>query len=122
MKNIIHVIYPNEFTAGFVIETDEPVAVNTLLERVFAEWNNGSGQESQRFIDSKARSLSVNDIVCINGSYFQCQSFGWNGVTPEYVTELERDVANHPRRWSEGAWHALHDVMWERSRNTDARR
>jgi hypothetical protein len=65
------------------------------------------------FIRSKKRSLCVNDIVCVNGEYFQCASFGWNSVTPEYVNELENEVANHPSR-CEGAWFALMDVMWER--------
>jgi hypothetical protein len=51
--------------------------------------------------------------VCVNGEYFQCASFGWNSVTPEYVNKLENEVANHPSR-CEGAWFALMDVMWER--------
>ena len=114
MKNIITVIYPDEFNCAFVVETDGAANVNELLELTFAQWNNGSGQECERFIKSKVRSLSVNDIVCINGSYYQCASFGWNGVTPEYVTELENAVANHPSR-TEGAWFALNSVMWERN-------
>lgn len=113
-KNIIHVIYPNEFSTGYVIETDGPANVIELLELTFAQWNNGSGQECERFITSKVRSLSVGDVVCINGSYYQCASFGWNSVTPEYVTELENAVANHPSR-NEGAWFALNSVMWERN-------
>lgn len=116
MKNIITVIHPNEFSCAFVVETDGPANVNDLLELTFAQWNNGSGQECERFIKSMVRSLSVNDVVCINGSYFQCASFGWNSVTPEYVTELENAVANHPSR-NEGAWFALHDVMRERTKS-----
>ena len=119
-NNIVHVIYPDEFTAGFVIATQSEVDPHDILESVFAQWNNGSGQESELFIRSRVRSLSVNDIVCVNGNYYQCASFGWNEVTAEYVNELEQAVANHPSR-NEGAWFALNDVMWKnRKKNVDA--
>ena len=111
-KNLIHVIYPDEAVYSFVTINDMSVEDN--LERVFAEWNHGSGMECKMFIESKKRSLSVNDIVCVNGKYFQCQSFGWKQVTAEYVNQLEQDVANSPRR-SEGAWFALSDVMYGRT-------
>ena len=113
MKNIVHVIYPDEAVHSFVMETD--MVVSDILERVFAEWNHGSGMESELFIRSKKRSLSVNDIVCVNGEYFQCASFGWNSVTPEYVNELEEAVSSNSRR-DIGAWFALSDVMWERNK------
>jgi hypothetical protein len=112
MKNLIHVIYPDDFTSSFIMDNDMSTA--DILERVFAEWNHGSGMECELFIHSKKRSLSVNDIVCVNGKYFQCQSVGWNKVTDEYVYQLEQDVANSPRR-SEGAWFALSDVMYSRT-------
>jgi hypothetical protein len=111
-KNLIHVIYPDEATYSYVATNDMSVEDN--LERVFAEWNHGSGMECEMFIKSNKRSLSVNDIVCVNGKYFQCQSVGWNKVTDEYVINLENEVANSPRR-SEGAWFALSDVMYSRS-------
>ena len=114
-NNLVHVIYPDEFTASFIIKTDGEVDPHDILEMVFAQWNNGSGCESQLFINSKVRSLSVNDIVCVNGRYWQCASFGWNEVTADYVNELEDAVSNHPSR-REGAWFALNDVMWERNK------
>lgn len=114
MKNIIHVIYPDDYTACFIMEGEYPT--EDILERVFAQWNHGSSCESEQFISSKKRSLSVNDIVCVNGTYYQCAYFGWNEVTPDYVNKLEDDVQNHPSR-SEGAWFALMDVMWEREKN-----
>ncbi len=112
-NNLVHVIYPDEFTAGFIIKTDGEVDPHDILEMVFAQWNHGSGCESEMFVKSQKRSLSVNDIVCVNGRYWQCASFGWNEVSPEYVNELEEAVAAHPSR-VEGAWFALMDVMWER--------
>ena len=112
-NNLVHVIYPDEFTAGFIIKTNGEVDPHDVLEMVFAQWNHGSGCESEMFVKSQKRSLSVNDIVCVNGKYFQCASFGWNEVTAEYVNELEDAVENHPSR-KEGAWFALMDVMRER--------
>ena len=114
MKNLIHVIYPDEAVYTYVAIND--LSVEDNLERVFAEWNHGSGMECNMFIESKKRSLSVNDIVCVNGKYYQCQSFGWKQVTDEYVNELEKEVAIHPRRF-DGAWFALNDVMWKRHNN-----
>ena len=114
-NNLITVIYPDEYTASFIIKTDGEADHNDLLEMVFDQWNSGSPNESDLFISSNKRSLSVNDIVCVNGTYYQCASFGWNEVTPDYVNELEEAVSNHPRR-SDGAWFVLHDVMWERNK------
>jgi hypothetical protein len=110
-KNLVHVIYPDEALYSYVIINDMSAEDN--LERVFAEWNHGSGMECKMFIESKKRSLSVNDIVCVNGKYYQCKSFGWKQVTDEYVYQLEEDVAKNPRRF-EGAWFALSEVMYGR--------
>jgi hypothetical protein len=110
-RNLINIIYPDEAVNSFVMTNDMSTA--DILERVFAEWNHGSGMECEMFVKSKKRSLSVNDIVCVNGTYFQCANFGWHEVSPEYVNALEKEVANHPSR-VEGAWFALMDVMWER--------
>jgi hypothetical protein len=111
-KNLIHVIYPDEAVYSFV--TINNLSQEDNLERVFAEWNSGSGMECKMFIESKKRSLSVNDIVAVNNVYYQCMPFGWKEVTAEYVNELEKEVAIHPRRF-EGAWFALNDVMYGRS-------
>lgn len=111
-KNLVHIIYPDEYSCCFIMYSD--MSTHDILERVFAEWNHGSGVECELFIRSQRRSLSVNDVVCVNGKYFQCASFGWNEVSPEYVNELEKAVATHPRRW-DGAWFALNEVMWERN-------
>ena len=114
-KNLIHVIYPAEYLASFVIEGNH--TDNDLLEMVFARWNHGSGMESEQFISSKKRSMSVNDIVCVNGKYFQCASFGWNEVTTEFVNKLEESVENHPFCDVHGPWFALNEVMYNRNKN-----
>lgn len=90
------------------------MSVEDNLERVFAEWNHGSGMECEMFIKSNKRSLSVNDIVCVNGNYYQCRSFGWKKVTAEYVNELEKEVALHPTRHAYGTWYALTEIMYGR--------
>jgi len=117
IKNIVHVIYPDEFTVGFVIETEQIVDTQDILEMVFAQWNHGSGLESELFVKSKKRSLSVGDIVCVNGKYHQCASFGWNEVSVDYVNQLEQNVANHPLRLVHGAWYALNDVVRNMAEN-----
>jgi len=114
-NNKITVIYPDEFTASFVIKADSTTDHYDLLEMVFDQWNEGSNRECELFRNSKIRSLGVNDIVCVNGTYYQCASFGWNEVDQDYVNKLEADVANHPRR-KDGAWFTLEDVMWERNK------
>ena len=114
MKNIIQVIYPDEVVFSFVMENTLSPEVN--LERVFAEWNHGSGMECEQFVKSKKRSLSVNDIVGVNGKYFQCYPVGWNEVSPEYVNQLEKEVAIHPFRFVHGAWFALSEVMYARQK------
>ena len=110
MKNLIHVIYPDEGVHSYVIESNE--GIDNLLERVFAEWNSGSGMESEMFLSSRCRSLSVHDVVSVNGRYYQCSIIGWNEVSHEYVVDLEEKVSNHPSR-DLSAWHAVMDVMWE---------
>lgn len=117
MKNIITVIYPDSHKFAFVIESDatldNPDNHNYLLERVFAEWNCGSGVESELFLRSNVRSMSVGDIVLVNGTYYICESIGWKQVSTEFVVELENRVHNHPLRNLHGAWFALNQVLWD---------
>jgi len=116
MKNIITVIYPDEFTAGLAMATNGEVDPHDILETVFAQWNHGSGLESELFVKSKKRSLCVGDVVCVNGRYHMCKSFGWKEITAEEVNELENAVSNHPNR-IRGSWFALSDVMFDRKRS-----
>ena len=114
MRNLIHVIYPDESIQSYVIESEE--GIDNLLERVFAEWNRGSGSECELFLNSRCRNLGVNDVVAVNGRYYQCSVIGWNEVSIEYVLDLEEDVSDHRYR-DLGAWYALGEVMWERRKN-----
>ncbi len=113
MKNIVNVIYPDESVHSYVIESDE--RVDRILEVVFAEWNHGSDMECDLFKRSKKRSVSVNDIVCVNGRYFQCASIGWNEVDSAYVNDLENEVSSNKYR-DTSAYMALSEVMWQRKK------
>lgn len=115
-RNLIHIIYPAEKTISFVHESDN--SCEDILEEMFAMFNNGSGVESDLFISSKCRSLSVNDIVCVNGKYHQCQSFGWQEVSTEFVNKLEKEVTNHPD-FVHGPWFALISVMFEKNKDNE---
>lgn len=111
-RNLITVLYPDDFVFSYIHESDD--TVENILERVFANWNHGSGMECKLFVESKKRSLSVNDIVAVNFKYFQCKSFGWKEVTTEFVNQLEKKVAAHPLRSVHGAHFALGEVMYAR--------
>jgi hypothetical protein len=110
-RNIVHIIYPCEKVISFIHESDD--TVDSILESAFAMFNHGSGSESELFLKSNYRSLSVNDIVAVNALYFQCLSFGWKEVTAEFVNDLEDEVENNPNM-IHSPWHALQDVMWNR--------
>jgi hypothetical protein len=124
MKTEIQIIYPGEYNARFFIETETAVTDHELLERIFAEWNYGSNQESKEFINARVRSLSVNDIVWIGGRpegsllgrYYQCASIGWTEVDVNFVNQLEAEVKNHPKMEEGGAFFALSDIMWQRKK------
>ena len=113
-KNLINVILPADKVISFVHESDN--TVEDILESVFGMFNHGSGVESELFLNSKCRSLSVNDIVCVNGKYHQCLPCGWNEVTEQFVYDLEDDVENNPNM-IHGPWFALNDVMFQRTKD-----
>ena len=115
MVHNISVIYPDEARYYFNYLTE--ASHTEILRRVFDEWNNGSGVECMLFRMSGKRDLSVNDIVMVDDSYYQCASFGWTPVTKDYVDALEKEVAMHPDRFRLGfsCWYILNTVMWNRS-------
>lgn len=85
-----------------------------ILENAFAAFNGGSGREHPEFLASRARSLSVNDLVMIEGAWYQCASFGWTPLTESDVMELEKAVKEHSAYEVHGAWFALSEIMWDR--------
>jgi len=113
-KNLVHVILPADKLISFVYESDD--TVENILEVVFGMFNHGSNSESELFLNSKCRSLSVNDVVAVNGKYYLCESFGWKQVTAEFVNDLEEEVENNPNM-VHGPWFALQDVMRQKEKN-----
>jgi hypothetical protein len=88
-----------------------------LLDKVFAAFNHGSGEECDFFIGNKIRSLSVNDFVAIGGCWYKCESMGWSPTSEAEINRIEGMVFDHPD-FIHGAWFALNDVMWlENQRN-----
>ena len=113
-KNLVHVIYPADKVISFVHNSDD--TVENILEVVFGMFNHGSNSESELFLNSKCRSLSVNDIVLLNGKYYLCESFGWKEVTVDFVNNLEEEVENNPLTLAHGPWFGLGEVMWNRKK------
>jgi hypothetical protein len=112
MKKLITVIYPGERVMSYVVKTE--LEGESLLEMVFGQFNYGSGSECEVFLNSRCRSMCVNDIVAVNGEYWQCGFVGWKSVTAKYVEQLEDEVVRHLLydKSNGGAWDALNDIMW----------
>jgi hypothetical protein len=120
MKSQVKVLYPD--AEVFEFEMEHEGDHESLLEQIFAEWNNGSGQECERFLNAKCRSLSLNDFVTIDGDDYQCRGIGWCHVTPLFVNRIERLVALHPKRFDPeySVWACLEQVMWDHRKNLPA--
>lgn len=86
---IIHHGWLKESRRVAEVEIDRNKPATEELERLFAEWNAGSGRESRQFIESGVRSLSVGDVVRfgangrkgIENEYWLCDSVGWRKIT-----------------------------------------
>jgi len=117
MRNVcVTVCYPDEHLFATTMDVQNTDTDQDILERVFAEWNAGSNHECYAFTKLKWRSLSVNDVVIINGTYYQCASMGWNQISEQEFLEIEASVAKHPQRLKLGAWYTLQSVMTSRRR------
>lgn len=57
----------------------QPLDARRLLERIFEELNIGETSAVARAYRAAGnRSLSVADVVTINGARFRCDRFGWS--------------------------------------------
>ena len=74
----VNICYPGEDLWSFDLKVED-------LEDVFAQFNHGSGRESKDFISQRMRSLSVGDFVQFDGQWWECLSYGWDMVKPNYV-------------------------------------
>ena len=115
VKVYVTVCYPDDQLVATTMLVGDLEDDAAILERVFDEWNAGSGSECEMFKRMRLRSLSVNDVVIINGTYYQCASMGWNQISEQEFLEIEASVAKHPQRLLHGAWYTLQSVMAARS-------
>ncbi len=106
-KLLIH--YIGDVARNFFIDSDLPT--EALLEKIFAWFNHGSGEECHMLLRDKLRSLSVNDCILLDGQWYQCRGVGWEKITEEFVVDLEFDVIHHPDFETHGGWYCLSDVM-----------
>lgn len=117
---LVNLTYPGEFKIGIKTRTD--LSDLDICACIFDEWNAGSGKESASFAESGKRSMCVGDFVTIRQlgrhKIYQCAGSGWTERTVEFKELFERRVKNHSR-FSEGAWFALQDVLWEDRINLD---
>lgn len=49
-------------------------------ETVWRMWNRGSGYESEQFLNEEERSMSVGDVVEINGTYHLAAPVGFKEI------------------------------------------
>jgi hypothetical protein len=49
-------------------------------EQLWKEWNAGSRQESPDFYEAEERSMSIGDVVEIDGTYYQAKSIGFEEI------------------------------------------
>jgi hypothetical protein len=109
--------YPGDRIVKAKIEGHEPFEV---LENTIAAFDHGSGRECPEFLESKMRSFSVNDLVRIGTTWYQCEPVGWHEVTEQYVDDLEKAVVEHPSYTLHGAWFVLSELAWERKKGLKA--
>ena len=112
----VEVRYPSQMSICLKVVAMDP---KSALERVFHQFNAGSGQECWQFTNAKIRSLSVFDFVRIDQQWYQCMSVGWKEATLQDLQELEDAVDEEMKKqpsYQRSAWAAIQEVMWQKRR------
>jgi hypothetical protein len=76
--------------AFFGVEYEDVGSDDEILNRAFERFNVGDERTDEavsRYRLAGCRSLSVGDVVIINGRAFTCASVGWEAVERFYDTE-----------------------------------
>jgi hypothetical protein len=113
MKNIT-IVYPGDKTFRF--QHPSTAEDKDLLELLFAEWNAGSCQECDLFLNGNQRSMSTGDFVCIDGNWYQCMSIGWEKTDIAHVNAFEQLVVERVKSDPEcqgSGWCAAGKIRWE---------
>lgn len=58
-----------------------------ILEEVYRQFNHVDGSEFVAFVEPPVRSLSVGDVVAIEGVHFVCVAFGWVKMKDDAVQD-----------------------------------
>lgn len=66
--------------------------IDGMLESIFSYGNTNKGF---RQANPNARSISVSDIIEIDGKYYYCDTFGFKDVTDRIKTKTEESVDNY---------------------------
>ena len=123
-KYNVGIFYPGEKEFyNFSLKVSNNSNIQEILEKTFTQWNSGSGNECKEFLDSKARSLSTNDIVVVNDTYYQCMTYGWNVVSRKYLIKLENevyDLMNNNPKYVNNPWGALQEIMHQRNSKNES--
>jgi len=112
----VEVRYPSQQSIFLKMTAMSP---ENALERVFDQFNHGSGQECWQFTNAKIRSLSVFDFVRIDQQWYQCVPVGWKEATLQDLQELEDAVDEEMKKqpsYQQSAWAAIQEVMWQKRR------
>ena len=89
MNDPVAIVYypPDELGDPSVMVAYEPQrgTINGILEEVFRQFNRVDGTEFISRYDLQIRSLSVGDVVYIDGRAFICDMFGWAEVSGDFL-------------------------------------
>lgn len=85
---IIYKFELDKFTQPLSFVADSELSIENFLENVFAWFNHGSQEESALFLASGRHSLSVDDVVEVNGKQYMCANVGWIPLTKEGVASI----------------------------------
>jgi len=86
----------------YFLDEPEKLDNNDVLEQIWCEWNRGSGKESQRFLNTQTRNLSVGDVVSIQeggpggpSKHYVCEGVGWDELAenPPRASAIDNGVS-----------------------------
>lgn len=79
-------------TYAFPDNLIEGLATEQCLDTIFRQCNHVDGTEWAAHCGLKLRSLSCGDVVCVDGRYFICESFGWYEVPQEVALWVVENI------------------------------
>lgn len=68
------------FHTTFGLEVNADASDEQIADAIFSGFNNGSGREWNLFRFAHIRSMSVGDMVAVDGRWYECYCIGWKKV------------------------------------------